>query len=127
MTIRPIGTGLLMLVLSTCLSGCSPRLEDDLQEIERYDGSALFLDTSSIRDQGGVVTFRTVLRSTARLKFGSGKELHKKMQIDCEANTWRTLEAGLYVDGRLSYPSDRLSSGNVPPRGYTTLLHDRVC
>lgn len=126
MSFRTIRRGFLVVAVVTVVCGCAPR-RDNLLQIESYDGSALYLDTRSIKAQGNLVTFKTTLRSNERRWFGKNRELRKTMQIDCRANTWRDLDGGLYDEGRLSQRLERKMSGSIPPRGYTKLLRDRVC
>jgi hypothetical protein len=108
--------------------GCGQSDNAEWQQIENHGEAALFLDVSSVQQDGRIVIFWTKLDAPSWIERQFAKsEVRTKKQIDCASKTMRDVAGGVYVKGRLRYPFEKLLSGKIGPTGYGKLLYDRVC
>lgn len=120
--------GITSLALVYTTAGCAPAERADWQQIENYGESALFVDVNSVEREGPLATYWIKLDEPSWLGRQFGKnEVRTKEEINCTSKVLRSVAGGVYVNGRLRYPYEKLSAGKIGPTGYGKLLYDRVC
>jgi membrane protein implicated in regulation of membrane protease activity len=96
--------------------------------VERQSGMALYLDKKSIRKPGKLTSFWTKMEPDRWLDNPwKVVEIRSNLLMDCRDETFRTLQGGIYVNGVLRFPHEKLSSGAIPKSGYMRRLHSAVC